>query len=70
MMPKYKVGLCFRDIEIFNQDLLARNVWRILDDPSTLSAHIVKALYLPTSDIPSATVGNNPLQMCRSLCEG
>ena len=69
-MPKYKGGLGFRDIEVFNLALLARQVWRILNEPNSLSARILKSVYFSSSDILSADLGPHPSQIWRSLCEG
>jgi hypothetical protein len=68
-MPKYKGGLGFRDIEVFSLALLARQVWRILNDPDALSIRILKALYFPSTNILCASVGTNPSQIWRALCE-
>ena len=69
-MLKYKGGLGFLDIEIFNLALLARQAWRILVEPNSLSARILKAIYFPTTDMLQAEVGSSPSQIWRSLCEG
>jgi hypothetical protein len=59
-MPKYAGGLGFRDIEIFNLALLARQAWRLLQNPETLSAQILKAVYYPSTDLLNATLGGSP----------
>jgi hypothetical protein len=69
-MPKYRGGLGFRDIELFNLALLARQVWRILIDPESLSARVHKAVYFPNCNVLEATLDSRPSQIWRSLCDG
>ena len=69
-MPKYAGGLGFQDIELFNLSLLARQAWRILQNPDTLSARVLKSVYYPDVDFLEATAGNHASQIWRSLVEG
>lgn len=69
-MPKYMGGLGFRDFEIFNLALLARQAWRILENPESLSSRILKAVYYPDGDFLSAELGSHPSQIWRSVLEG
>jgi hypothetical protein len=68
--PKCAGGLGFRDIELFNIALLARQAWRLLQVPDSLSAKIFKAVYYPDGDVLSAGLSSHPSQIWRSIIEG
>ena len=67
---KHEGGMGFRDFEIFNQALLAKQVWRILTVPTSLCARVLKARYFPDMDIMSATCPNGASYTWRSLMHG
>ena len=58
--PKSKGGLGFRDLKAFNLAMLAKQAWRILTNPTSLIARVLKAHYFPSGDILNATLGSNP----------
>ena len=70
IQPKFMGGLGFRDLELFNLAMLARQAWRILQDPFSLSARILKAKYFPNSDFLDAQLGCAPSQIWRAIFEG
>ncbi|XP_041016156.1 uncharacterized protein LOC121258678 [Juglans microcarpa x Juglans regia] len=64
---KASVRLGFRDLVAFNSALLAKQVWRIPSNPTTLVARILKAVYFSHKSILEATVGFRPSYTWRSL---
>jgi hypothetical protein len=49
--PKREGGLGFRDFHSFNLAMLAKQVSRIIDDPDSLCAKVLRAKYFPDGDI-------------------
>jgi hypothetical protein len=56
-------------IEIFNLALLARQAWRILQNPKALSARILKAISYPNGDFLEAQRGSHPSQIWRAIID-
>ena len=57
----------FRNLQAFNLALLTKQAWRILTNPGSLVARILKAKYFPFCDILHANLGSNPSYTWRSI---
>lgn len=64
---KAEGGMGFRDLHCFNLALVAKQVWRIKQDPHSLVAKILKGKYFPNNDILDAAISYRPSQVWRSL---
>lgn len=65
--PKSEGGLGFRDLNLFNDALLAKQLWRFHTHPHSLLARSLKAKYFPSSSIWETNVGFNPSYAWRSM---
>ena len=66
--PKGEGGMGFRDLHLFNMALLARQGWRLLQQPDSLLYRILKAKYFPRSSLLEASVPCNVSFIWRSIC--
>ena len=63
-------GLGFKDFELFDLAMLAKQAWRLLQTPDSLSARLLKSVYYPNSNILEANLGGHPSQVWRAIVEG
>ncbi|XP_059458269.1 uncharacterized protein LOC132187853 [Corylus avellana] len=66
-MAKESGGLGFRDLEMFNLALLAKQGWRIMTNPNTLVATILREKYYPHGNFLEANLGRKPSYAWRSI---
>jgi hypothetical protein len=53
-MSKRKGGLGFRDLHLFNLAILAKQAWRLIQDPDSMAAKFLKEKYFPQGPILQA----------------
>jgi hypothetical protein len=66
---KFLGGLGFRNLELFNLALLARQSWRIPQEPNSVDARILKAVNFPSSSFLDAALGSHPYQIWRVILD-
>ena len=70
MKPKSEGGLGFRDIYAFNLEMLAKQSWRLIQDPDSLCSRILKAKYFPSSSCLKAWQKDVISYTWRSILKG
>src|SRR6266540_2085416 len=70
MRSKHDGGLGFRDLHIFNLAMLARQGWRLLHNPHSLCAAVLKAKYFPACSLLEATPQRGMSYSWRSIMRG
>lgn len=53
-LPKVKGGMGFRDLHGFNLAMLAKQSWRLVSNPDTLCARVLRAKYYPDGNLLKA----------------
>jgi hypothetical protein len=64
---KEKGGLGFRDLEMFNLSLLAKQGWQLLQTPKSLAATIIREKYYPHGTFLDSNIGHRPSYAWRSI---
>jgi ribonuclease HI len=67
---KHDGGMGFRDLHIFNMAMLARQGWRLLQNPDSLCCTVLKAMYYPDCSILEATPQKTMSYTWRSILRG
>uniref|UniRef100_A0A453GEU8 Reverse transcriptase zinc-binding domain-containing protein n=1 Tax=Aegilops tauschii subsp. strangulata TaxID=200361 RepID=A0A453GEU8_AEGTS len=68
--PKALGGLGFRDMHGFNLAMLSRQVWRLIQNPESLCARVLKARYFPNENILEVVPRGGISYAWRSLLHG
>jgi hypothetical protein len=60
----------FRDMALFNQALLARLAWRLIKNPSSLCARVLKDKYYPHGNLLDTVFASDPSPVWKGVEHG
>ena len=69
-MPKSKGGMGFRDMHAFNQALLAKQAWHLLESSDNLCARLLRAKYYPNGNLMDTVSAGNVSAVWRGIVHG
>jgi hypothetical protein len=70
VVPKIVGGMGFRDFQLFNQAMLAKQGWRLMTKPDSLCAKVLRGKYYHDSDFLSARKKKNSSHVWRAILHG
>ncbi len=59
----------FRDLQLFNKAMLAKQGWRLIQQPHALVSRFLKTKYFPNTSFLEARLSGNASYIWRSICE-
>lgn len=59
ILPKSMGGMDFRDMRAFNQALLTKQAWRLIENPESLVARLPQAKYYPSGNLVGTVFTSN-----------
>lgn len=65
--PKRGGGIGFHDMHLFNQALLARQGWRLIQKPDSLCARVLKSRYYPHGNFLDTVFSSNASPAWRGI---
>jgi hypothetical protein len=69
-IPKSDGGMGFRDFQLFNQAMLAKQGWRLTTKPDSLCARVLRGKYYHGSDFMCAKKKRNSSHVWRAILYG
>jgi hypothetical protein len=69
-LPKTEGGMGFRDTKLFNIAMLGKQGWRLMVNPESLCARVLKGKYFHNSDFMAATKKKNASHTWRAILTG
>jgi len=68
--PKPMGGMGFRDLRFFNLAMIGKQGWRLIENPNSLCARVLKGRYYHDSEFLSATRKKHASQTWRAILAG
>jgi hypothetical protein len=69
-IPKEKRGMGFRDLHTFNTAMLAKQCWRMMQDPDSLCARVLRSKYYPDGKLLNAKLKSGSSYTWQSIFYG